>query len=834
MNIELKDFQVDASKQLLTELRLAKSEISLAAKTEAVILSAPTGSGKTMIATDVIERVFEGYDTYEPESDAVFLWLTDQPELNEQTRKKMLGTSTVLGPSRLITIDSAFDQETFTGGNVYFLNTQKLGKDKSLVETGDERAFTIWQTISNTVRRDSGKFYLIVDEAHRGMAVSDREQADARTIVQKFIKGSPGEIPAIPLVIGISATPDRFRTVLEGTQRVQRPIHVDSADVRASGLIKDYVRFRTPKDAVPSDITLLRGAVERWKSYESLWQAYCESEGIAVVKPLLIIQVEDAGPNHPISKTSLDEVVAAIEDIVGHLPADRYAHAFMEGTTITVGGSRTIRYLAPSEITDDPSVQVVFFKTSLSTGWDCPRAEVMMSFRRANDATLIAQLVGRMVRTPLARRIDKNEMLNSVTLLLPHYDAAELQSVVARLKAADPDGMPPTEVEDDDDVQDLTRAAGSEACFIAATQIPTYVMPGRAQISELRRLMRMSRFLVNSDLDSDAIHSAQSLVFDTVDAEYESVKSDPVFKENVTKAAGIDIEERTLEVGGDLADIPQSLWLESSQQNLDDRFGTVGRQLGEGLHKTYWRHRTKKIGDPNLAKCETIAMLAREGLTNKITTAASKLFSQWREKHRIAIQALPEEQRQVYREILGGTKEPQRDDLDLPQSIEVTRKPDATLWEKHVYADEKGRFETKLGTSWETIVMQDELGRLDTVGWLRNLPRKRYALCVPYTAADGKKAGLYPDFLIFRQTPHGVVPDIVDPHLVSLDDASFKAKGLAEYVDLHPNVFGRVIIARVEDGVIQRLDLADDAVRREVRTVTTNNHLRSLYNTMSS
>ena len=46
----------------------------------------------------------------------------------------------------------------------------------------------------------------------------------------------------------------------------------------------------------------------------------------------------------------------------------------------------------------------MFFKMALSTGWDCPRAEVMMSFRRAEDHTYIAQLLGRMVRTPLARR----------------------------------------------------------------------------------------------------------------------------------------------------------------------------------------------------------------------------------------------------------------------------------------------------------------------------------------------------------------------------------------------------------------------------------------------
>jgi type III restriction enzyme len=105
-------------------------------------------------------------------------------------------------------------------------------------------------------------------------------------------------------------------------------------------------------------------------------------------------------------------------------------------------------HIAPSQIEADPRVRVVFFKTSLNTGWDCPRAEVMMSFRRAVDATLIAQLVGRMVRTPLARRIEGSESLNRVMLFLPHYNKAGLQNVVKYL-TSDDGVMPPTDVEDD-------------------------------------------------------------------------------------------------------------------------------------------------------------------------------------------------------------------------------------------------------------------------------------------------------------------------------------------------------------------------------------------------
>jgi hypothetical protein len=61
----------------------------------------------------------------------------------------------------------------------------------------------------------------------------------------------------------------------------------------------------------------------------------------------------------------------------------------------------------------------VFFTTALTTGWDCPRAEVMMSFRRAVDHTTIAQLVGRMVGTPLARTVEATSPQHGIALPPP-------------------------------------------------------------------------------------------------------------------------------------------------------------------------------------------------------------------------------------------------------------------------------------------------------------------------------------------------------------------------------------------------------------------------------
>ena len=95
-------------------------------------LSAPTGAGKTVIAAAVIETLFDGGGEFTEDPEATVLWVTDDPALNEQTKRNMNQASTTLGPSRLTTIDASFDQETFDPQHVYFLNIQKLSRSNPL------------------------------------------------------------------------------------------------------------------------------------------------------------------------------------------------------------------------------------------------------------------------------------------------------------------------------------------------------------------------------------------------------------------------------------------------------------------------------------------------------------------------------------------------------------------------------------------------------------------------------------------------------------------------------------------------------------------------------
>src|SRR4051794_32155722 len=139
MRLTLKDFQDEAVAELRKQASFAANEATGGGSKQTLILSAPTGSGKTVIAAAWIERLLQGDDTYPADADATFLWITDQPELNEQTLRKMEAGSSVLKPDDLVPLDAAFDAEVFEPRKVYFLNIQKLSKNATLVRRGDNR-----------------------------------------------------------------------------------------------------------------------------------------------------------------------------------------------------------------------------------------------------------------------------------------------------------------------------------------------------------------------------------------------------------------------------------------------------------------------------------------------------------------------------------------------------------------------------------------------------------------------------------------------------------------------------------------------------------------------
>ena len=247
MNVELFSFQTIAVKELRAKTAEALGSYYRTHTPQVVSLQAPTGAGKTIIMVSLVEDIFYGTENYSEQPDAIFVWLSDSPQLNEQSKNKFL-KSDKISVSHCITVrEDNFDQETFDDGKIYFINTQKITKTANLCKHSDSRQYTIWETIENTAKQKSDRLYFIIDEAHRGM--QGTEAGKATTIMQRFLKGAPdfGLSAPIPLVIGVSATASRFNNLIGDINSTLQKVIVKPADVRSSGLLKDRIVITYPK-----------------------------------------------------------------------------------------------------------------------------------------------------------------------------------------------------------------------------------------------------------------------------------------------------------------------------------------------------------------------------------------------------------------------------------------------------------------------------------------------------------------------------------------------------------------------------------------------------------
>lgn len=308
-------------------------------------------------------------------------------------------------------------------------------------QQGDGRTYTIWQTLENTAKNKADRLYFIIDEAHRGM--QGREAGKATSIMQRFLKGSTAHhLSPMPVVIGMSATSDRFNKLIEGTTSTLSKVVVSSNEMRASGLLKDRILITYPDDPTRhNDMAVLQKATDEWQKKCEHWYQYSYEQHYAQVNPVFVIQVL-AGSGNAVSATNLNDVLAKIEERSGiQFKENEVVHTFGSTGDLTINGLK-VPHIEPEQITEDRRVRIVFFKENLSTGWDCPRAETMVSFRRAEDATYIAQLLGRMVRTPLQCHINVDDYLNDVRLFLPYFNRDAVKKVIDELQATEGGEIP--------------------------------------------------------------------------------------------------------------------------------------------------------------------------------------------------------------------------------------------------------------------------------------------------------------------------------------------------------------------------------------------------------
>lgn len=364
INIKLKNFQEDAVDFLLNKTTDSNSKPK-------IVMQSPTGSGKTIILVAYIEKYLDFF------KDSVICWFCPgKGELEEQSKSKMECFAPNLKTGNLFDIlNTGFECAT-----TYFINWETITKKDNTAIKETERK-NLFERISDAHKRNLN-FIVIIDEEHQ----NNTTKAD--DIISSINANYE---------IRVSATPNK-RIVGEFYE-------IPEIDVINEGLITRYMYINNGLDTVEvknidheTDILLEKADEVR----KLIAQAYIDEK--EDIRPLVLIQF-------PNLNDDLIEYVERKLNAMGYsyenkLLASWFSAESKEEKAINSKklGKINIGTSDEDSITKSNATPIfLLFKQALATGWDCPRAKILIKLRENMSENFEIQTLGRLRRMPRAK-----------------------------------------------------------------------------------------------------------------------------------------------------------------------------------------------------------------------------------------------------------------------------------------------------------------------------------------------------------------------------------------------------------------------------------------------
>lgn len=366
----LKNYQRDAVDEL-------KQYISIGFKSTSrkeVVFKAPTGSGKTFMAASLFEELAEE----NPSVNFCILWAC--PGKGELHKQSFDAVKTYLGGNPVCSLleDDFFGSRKYIKDKeIVFINWEKLiQKDK---ETGkwannlmkDQEGMNFIDVIEKT-KQNRTRVILVIDESHIGASQKARIQEFINTII----------IPNI--VLEMSATPLNNHIDVEiETQKV-----VDEGMIKEDVIVNQGIN-KEDKTLAEQDSELL----VLQKGYDKRQEIVEEYNKLNIaVNPLVLIQIPNVDEGEA-KKLVIKE--------------------FLREKGITEDNGKLKFWCDDKGNFDKKAIkknnditEYLVFKTAVATGWDCPRAHILIKFRDGKSETFETQTIGRILRTAEAKSYD--------------------------------------------------------------------------------------------------------------------------------------------------------------------------------------------------------------------------------------------------------------------------------------------------------------------------------------------------------------------------------------------------------------------------------------------
>lgn len=323
---------------------------------EEMVLSAPTGAGKTVLVSKFID------DYLDENPDTVFLWLCPGAgDLHKQSQDSFAEMTSGIPYGDVY----SFITEPDPRGQVFFINWDKINRASNVVLREGEHKDLMAKVLS--CHNDGIAIFMLIDEEHK---YKDTANEYIGNIQPKH-------------VLRISATP-----ISKGDHNeIITDDEVISAGLIATGISINEGLSKAIQDnnQLDDDLLLIELADKKRKEI----QAEYDRRGLKI-RPLVIIQF----PNG--SEEWIVRVKGALDDL-----------GYSANSGLVTSWLSDDHPDNPEEIKKlDGQYAFLLFKQAISTGWDCPRAKILVKLREGGTERFNIQTVGRIRRMPERKHYD--------------------------------------------------------------------------------------------------------------------------------------------------------------------------------------------------------------------------------------------------------------------------------------------------------------------------------------------------------------------------------------------------------------------------------------------
>ena len=376
-----------------------------------IVFQSPTGSGKTLMMTEYIEQLIKELE----DTDLCFLWVSiGKGDLHTQSYNSLKREFQGFPDVYLLEQEFFGSRQTITRNEIVVVNWEKLrtkdnktGEWKNILMK-DKETTNFRELIRNT-KEENTKIIMIIDESHSN---STSERAiELRKIINADV------------TIEMSATP----VLREG--EYNEKVEVQPNDVIEEGMIKKEIIINENIDQVDDDeITsqelIMQAAFQKREELKQLYQKIDVD-----INPLVMIQL-------PSSEAGEDK--------------KEFVESFLAQKEISYENKRLAVWLSEEKVNNenefvtpnDSEVDFLIFKQAIDTGWDCPRAAILVRFREIKSIVFEIQTIGRILRMPEAEHYEDDNLnkgfvytnVKSLEVKKETYNPNIIKSVVVKRK----------------------------------------------------------------------------------------------------------------------------------------------------------------------------------------------------------------------------------------------------------------------------------------------------------------------------------------------------------------------------------------------------------------